>query len=218
MIRWSGIEILETLDELVDPKHTVLLMWDFAKGVVLNRYNSDNMIRNSAKLLQAARKNNVLTLYARQNDMRIMGDTGAPTIRMRMKRQNKTVADLANYRPSGGATKGSPGAELVGKVKPRKNEIVFEKFLPNAFLGTCFEWWLQKYNIKTIVLAGVNVATGINGTAQHAINLGYYSVVARDCVGTGSREDYMTAIAYMERILDIVDSSEIIKVWNKRTR
>ena len=98
---------------------------------------------------------------------------------MRMKRQNKKVADVVNYSPPKGPF---PTPELVEEVKPEEDDIVFEKFCPSAFTGTCFDWWLRKYSIKTIILTGVNVATGINGTAREAINLGYYAVVVRDCV------------------------------------
>ena len=215
MIRWNGMDILETLDELVDPKHTLLLMWDFAENVVGNAFNAKSMTQNAAKLLQAARERQVLTIYSYQNNMHLVGDTGAPTVRMRMKRQNKPVAEIAKLPPPVGR---SPTPRLVADVRPQDGDIVFEKFAPNAFLGTCFEWWLKKYGIKTIILTGVNVATGISGTAREAINLGYYAVVVRDCVGTGSKEDYDIALASMERLFDIVDADEIIGVWKKAGR
>jgi nicotinamidase-related amidase len=106
----------------------------------------------------------------------------------------------------------------VEAMRPQEDEIVFEKFIPNAFLGTSFEWWLRKYAIKTIVLTGVNVATGINGTAREAISRGFYAIVARDCVGTNSPEDYDAAITYMEKIFDVFDSQEIIESWSRRPR
>ena len=215
MIHWRGIEVFETLEELVDPKHTALLLWDFAKGVVSNAFNYETMIRNAAKLVQAAREHHVVTFYSQQNNMRIMGDTGAATIRMRMKQWG--LKDLSDYRPPSSGTRGSPGWEIDAEVKPQEGDILFEKFIPNAFLGTCFEWWLRKHAIKTIVLTGVNVATGINGTALQATNLGYYAVVTRDCVG-GRKEDYATAMPLLERLFDVVDASEIIAAWNKRKK
>ena len=95
MISYAGLEVLDTLDELVDPKHTALLLWDFAENVVLNRYSTDDLIRNSSRLLAAAREHNVLRIFSHQNNMRIVGDTGAPTVRMRLTRAGKPVADIA---------------------------------------------------------------------------------------------------------------------------
>ena len=131
MIHWAGMDILDTLDELVDPRHTVLLMWDFAKSVVSNSFNYDSLIRNTGKLVQAAREHNVPLIYSRQNNMRIMGDTGAPTIRMRFKRSGKPLSDLAKQPEPRGFP---PVPELVKEVAPQEQDIIFEKFGPNAFL------------------------------------------------------------------------------------
>ena len=215
MINWAGMEILDSLDELVDPKHTALLLWDFAENVVLNRYSTDDLVAHSSRLLAAAREHGVLTLFSHQNNMRIVGDTGAPTVRMRLTRAGKPVSDIAREpEPRGFPAK----PKLVEAMRPKENEIVFEKFIPNAFLGTSFEWWLRKYGIKTVILTGVNVATGINGTAREAICRGFYAVIARDCVGTNSPEDYTAAVNYLEKIFDVFDSTEIIDSWNKRKK
>lgn len=214
MIRWNGMEILDTMEELVDPKHTLLVLWDFAQNVAGNAFNAKTMVEHTAKLLQAARQHGVRTIYSYQNNMHLVGDTGAPTVRMRMKRANKPVAEVAKLPVPVGP---SPTPKLIADVAPREGDIVFEKFSPNAFLGTCFEWWLKKYGIKTIILTGVNAATGISGTAREAINLGYYAVVVRDCVGTQSKDDYDIAIASMERLFDVVDADEIIATWNRKT-
>jgi len=215
MIRYAGMKILETLDELVDPKHTALLLWDFAENVVLNRYSTDDLIRNGSRLLRAARKHNVLRIFAHQNNMRIVGDTGAPTVRMRLTRAGKPVAGIAREpEPQGFPAK----PQLVEAMRPKENEIVFEKFIPNAFLGTSFEWTLREHDIKTIILTGVNVATGINGAAREAICRGFYAVIAKDCVGTNSPEDYAAAVSYLEKIFDVSTSSAIISSWNKRKK
>jgi nicotinamidase-related amidase len=213
MISYAGMDILDTLDELVDPKHTALLLWDFAENVVLNRYSTDDLIRNSSRLLAAAREHNVLRIFSHQNNMRIVGDTGAPTVRMRLTRAGKPVAGIVREpEPKGFPDK----PQLVEAMRPKDDEIVFEKFIPNAFLGTSFEWSLRQHGIKTIILTGVNVATGINGTAREAICRGFYAVIARDCVGTNSPEDYAAAVNYLEKIFDVHDSSAIIDSWKRR--
>jgi nicotinamidase-related amidase len=212
MIHWGKTEIFDTLDELVHPKHTALLLWDFAENVVLNRYSTDDLIRNSSRLLAAAREHDVLRIFSHQNNMRIVGDTGAPTVRMRLTRAGKPVAAIRDETEP----KGFPAKpQLVEAMRPKEGEIVFEKFIPNAFLGTNFEWLLRQHAIKTIVLTGVNVATGINGTAREAISRGFYAVVARDCVGTNSLEDYEAAVNYLEKLFDVFDSSAIIESWQK---
>jgi nicotinamidase-related amidase len=215
MIRWNGMDILETLDELVDPKHTALVLWDFAKRIAKNTFNCDSMVANTHKLLTAARENGVVTFWSLQNNMYLVGDTGAPAVRLRMKRRNQPVSAILQVPPPVGL---APRDEIVDVLKPREGEIVFEKFSPNAFLGTSFEWWLKKYGIKTVVLTGINVATGISGTAREATNLGYYAVVVRDCVGTDSKEDYDVAMASLDRLFDVVTADDITASWRKARR
>lgn len=215
MIRWNGMEILETLDELVDPRHTGLVLWDFAERIVGRSFNAADMIASTGRLLAAARRREVRTFYALQNNMHLVGDTGAPTVRLRMKRQNKPVAAILDVPPPVGP---APRDTIVPALLPREGDVMFDKFSPNAFLGTAFEWWLKKFGIKTVVLTGVNVATGISGTAREAINLGYYAVVVRDCVGTPSRQDYDVAMASIERLFDVATADEIIAVWDKGAR
>ena len=212
MIKWAGIEILDTLEEVLDPRHTALVMWDFAERIVGNTFNADSLVKNSERLLASARRAGVQIFFSHQNNMHLIGDTGAPTIRMRMHRHKKGAAAIAEVPvPKGPA----PKPKLVDSVSPMDGDIVFEKFTPNAFLGTCFEWWLKKYGIKSIVLTGVNIATGISGTAREAINLGYYAVVAKDCCGTQTQEDWDIAVASMERLFDVVTADDIIAIWDK---
>jgi hypothetical protein len=53
MWNWAGVEIFETLEELVHPRHTALLMWDFADGVIGNSFNAESLTRNTARLLMS---------------------------------------------------------------------------------------------------------------------------------------------------------------------
>jgi nicotinamidase-related amidase len=215
MITWAGVDVLDTLDELMDPKHTALVMWDFAERIVGNAFNAESLVQHSGELLASARRNGVRIFYSRQNNMNLMGDTGAPTLRMRMHRGGKGVASLLDLpKPTG-----QPGQpKLVASVAPQDDDIIFEKFSPNAFLGTGFEWWLKKFGIKTIVLTGVNIATGISGTAREAINLGYYAVVAKDCCGTATEKDWEIAVASMERLFDVLTADEIIEIWDRSNK
>jgi nicotinamidase-related amidase len=131
---------------------------------------------------------------------------GAPMIRMRMKQMR--LGDPNTLKIPSAAE-----ASFAQGLEPASDDIVFEEFLPNAFLGTSFEWWLRKYQLKTLIIAGASLETGIDGTARDALNLGYYTVIVRDCVGSQFKDTYDAALNSLERIFDIVDSSEIMRQW-----
>jgi nicotinamidase-related amidase len=163
------------------------------------------MLTNTKALLAKARKSGVRVMYSKPGPVD-WKSVGAPMIRMRMKQMR--VSDLnALTIPTAGAATFAQGLE------PQSDDIVFEEFLPNAFLGTSFEWWLRKYRLKTLILAGASIETGIDGTARDALNLGYYTVIVRDCVGSPFKDTYDAALKSLERIFDVVDSAEITREW-----
>jgi len=205
MIRWAGMEILEQFAEVVEPKHTGLLLWNVSAAAIGRCYNGANMLTNTKALLAKARASGVRVMYSKPGPVD-WKSVGAPMIRMRMK-QMRLSDPKALTIPTAGAARFAQGLE------PQSDDIVFEEFLPNAFLGTSFEWWLRKYRLKTLILAGASIETGIDGTARDALNLGYYTVIARDCVGSPFKDTYDAALKSLERIFDIVDSAEITREW-----
>ena len=51
MLRHGELEILDTLDELVDPKHTAVVLWDFARALVANSFNSATLLASTVRLV-----------------------------------------------------------------------------------------------------------------------------------------------------------------------
>lgn len=213
MIRWAGMEILETLDEVVDPKHTALLLWDLTQGAAANAFNAAAVAQNTRKLLSAARKRRVLTLFARQSKLPWQ-DAGPAMVRMRLKQLR--LNDVAAYRRA--YQKRVAAGRWLRGLAPGDGDIVFDKSLPNAFMGTTFEWSLQKHSIKTLLLAGVSLEAGIDGTARTAVDRGYYTVILRDCAGSPFEDTYRAALDSLERIFDVHDATEIIETWQKRRK
>jgi|SoiMethySBSTD1v2_1073268.scaffolds.fasta_scaffold594575_2 nicotinamidase-related amidase len=215
MLQWGSLQVAETLEELVDPHYTALLMWDFARGLAARAFNSESFVQNTKRLLDVARENKVPVFYSRQSDMS-WEDIGPGLIRMRMRDELKSKSEagkISVITPPN--KKGTSDGEFVEQLKPLDADVVFEKFLPNAFLGTNLDWRLRSRNIKTLVLTGISAVTGVDGTAREAINRGYYAVIVRDCVSTTTQERYELAMPAMEKLFDIFDSSEIVDAWQK---
>ena len=132
-------------------------------------------------------------------------------LRMRLKQLRVGNPNTTDWLPKTNTS----ATKFVEGLEPVNDEIVFEKFAPNAFLGTSFEWYLRKHHLKTIMLAGAALESGIDGTARDALNLGYYTVIVRDCVGSPFQDTYEAALLSLQRIFDVVDSSEITQAWQK---
>jgi nicotinamidase-related amidase len=210
MIRWAGMEILEEFREVVEPKHTGLVLWNFSPDVVARCFNADGLVERTKALLKSAREAGVRVLYSTPG-LPDWQNLGAPMIRMRMKQLRIDHPNAANWPKKDSFKKNC----FVAGLEPVDSDIIFEQFLPNAFLGTSFEWWLRKHNLKTLILAGTALETGVDGTARDAVNLGYYTVIVRDCVGSPFRDTYEAALQSLERIFDVVDSADIIREWQQ---
>lgn len=208
MIRWAGMEILEQFNEVVDPKHTGLLLWNFTSEDIARCFNGASVLANTRALVEKARQRGVRIIYSKPGPLD-WESVGAPMMRMRMKQLRIANPSDVNWPKKNSAAKNAFAAGL----EPAKEDIIFEKFVPNAFLGTSFEWWLRKHRLKTLILAGAALETGIDGTARDALNLGYYTVIVRDCVGSPFQDTYETALLSLQRIFDIVDSSDILREW-----
>jgi nicotinamidase-related amidase len=207
MIRWGRLDIAETLDELVEPETTALIMWDFVERVVSHSFNREEFLARSARLVNAARDAGVTVFYTR------LGrggweDIGPGMIRMRMKQMN--IKPPAENAPP---AKNAPETKFAAEVEPHPEDIEFDKFLPNGFLGTNLDWYLRSRGIKTIVLAGITVETGVDGTAREAVNRGYYTVIVRDAVSSLDEASFQDAMKVIERLHDVFDSEELINAW-----
>jgi nicotinamidase-related amidase len=210
MIRWAGMDILEHFTEVVDPQHTGLLLWNFSPEVITRCFNSATVLSNTRALVAKAREHGVRLLYSKPGPLNWQR-IGAPMLRMRLKQLRISNPHAANWLPQDSADSNV----FVEGLQPANDDIVFEKFAPNAFLGTGFEWWLRKHNLKTLLLAGAALETGIDGTARDALNLGYYTVIVQDCVGSPFRDTYDAALVSLQRIFDVVDSSAIVSAWQR---
>jgi nicotinamidase-related amidase len=206
MLTYRGLEILDTLDELVAPEHTALLLWDLARPQVSGAFNSATLVPAAAKLIAAAHDHGVPVIYSHPSNMAVIGDTGAPTIRMRGRQSTDfTRRDPARTRHG--------VDEIVPELHPRDGDIALPRIGPNGFMGTSLDWRLRRLGITTLLVGGINIRTGVLGSAREAINHGYYAVIVEDCAGTGDPEQYESTIALMRNLFDVYTSSEIIDSW-----
>jgi len=209
MLDWFGHEIADTLDELVRPAFTALIMWDYAQGLVSRSFNQDSFVKASGDLLTAARRAKVPVFFSQQGDMP-WTSVGPGLIRLRMRQMN--IRSSEGFKSPN--AKGSTAGEFVEILKPEPDDVVFEKFLPNAFLGTTLMWRLRALKVQTLVLAGLSLETGVEGTAREAVNHGFYAVIAKDATSSTSADSYALAMKLSERLHDVFETKDIIAAWS----
>lgn len=77
---------------------------------------------------------------------------------------------------------GSVGAEIVGDLTPREDEVVVPKRRPSGFFGTDLHQQLQSRGVDTVLLAGSSMSGCVRATAVDAFSHDYLTSVVRECV------------------------------------
>ena len=210
MFDFEGREILSDLREIVDPKRSVLLVWDMQNDQAGGSFNKEALIRNAPPLIAAAAKVGIKTLYTRQTPF-LWKEEAPVWIRRGMKDQK--VDHPSKLKPR--RLQGSVGWNIMEPFKPGENDTVIDKRRPTMFIGNEFETIMNNRGLSTIVMIGCTTDGGVEATVREGFNRNYFMVVVRDCVGTYTEEGHNAALKRMERFGEIVDSHELMEIWRR---
>jgi nicotinamidase-related amidase len=213
----AGRAVCETVDELLEPRSTALVLVDLQNdfvsdgGVVDRRAEGREakhrgIVANTASVLEAARARGVAVVhvrYARTADHRF---ESAASLRWTLVKRG--------YAPDAiSAVEGTWGAEIVASLAPRAEEMVIDKRRASGFFGTPLESVLRARGVRTVVLAGVSTHGCIESTARDAELRDFYVVLLQDCVGAYSDALHDAALAVMASRYEIVSSRDALDSW-----
>ncbi len=208
MIDFEGREIPETLQEVVDPKRTVLLVWDMQNDQAGSSFNKEEFLRTTPPLIGIAKLAGVPVVYTQSTPYPWNHESPA-MIRRAMKGQN--VDHPSKLKPR--RLRGSFGWQLIEPFKPQEDDVTIDKRRATVFLGTEFESLMNHWGARTIVMVGCTTDGGVEGTVRDGYYRGYFMVVVKDCVGTRTEESHREALKRMGRWADVIESQELIKIW-----
>jgi len=220
MLKWEGREIPETLAEIVNPAHTVVIMHDiqndntgpdgiFAKAG--RRIDVAGIVPPIARFLDVARGQEVRVMYTQYTNLPHYATF--PDTRIR---DNHTVLnDPARRWTLESSVHGTWGCRTVDELQPKPGETIIDKYRVDAFIGTPLEYLLRLHRVRTIIHTGIATEVGILPTAWHAINLGFFVVVPEDLVGPMQKEYHEEAMAFLRRLTLVTRSEHVVKAWKE---
>jgi ureidoacrylate peracid hydrolase len=210
MLEFERRQIPNELKEIVDPPRTVLLVWDMQNDQAGGSFNKDALIRTAPPLIEVAAKAQIKTVYTRQTPF-LWKDEAPVWIRRGMRDQQ--VDDPSKLKPR--RLHGSFGWNIMAPFEPRPQDIVIDKRRPTMFIGNEFETIMSNLGLTTIVMIGCTTDGGVEATVREGFNRSYFMVIPRDCVGTYTEAGHNAALKRMERFAELVESKELIEIWQK---
>jgi nicotinamidase-related amidase len=220
MLTWQGRQIPETLAEIVDPAHTVVIVHDvqndntgpdglFARAG--RRINVTHILGPIARFLEVARERKVRVMYTQYTNL----PDCATFTDVRVRDNYEVLSDPARKWTLESSLRGTWGCETVKELAGRPGEIVIDKYRVDAFIGTPLEYLLRLHGIRAIIHTGIATEVGILPTAWHALNLGFFVVVPEDLVGPMQPEHHDAAMVVLRRLTLVTRAGEITRAWGE---
>lgn len=223
MLTFQGREIPETLAEVVDPRHTTVIVHDMQKdntgaGGAYDRagrrIDVSAILPRLAGFLEDARLHGVRVMYTQYTNLPNFGSYTD----VRIRSDHRRLTDPAQRGTLESLVEDSPGWATIDDLKPRPGETIIRKFRVDAFIGTPLELFLRLHRVRTIIHTGIATEVGILPTAWHAANIGFFPVVPEDCVGPMEPQYHEDAMKFLRRLAIPTRSSEIVETWTASRR
>jgi nicotinamidase-related amidase len=176
-----NLQIPDALEDVCDPEHLALLVYDMQVGIVGQLDDGPQVTARVMEVLEAARRAGVRVFFTR--DMSLPKELmGISQLRTAMAWQHKKrVEDVVSP-----FLRDSPGFELLPELGPRDTEAIFDKLSMSAFEGTPLEFALRDCQVTAFAIVGVATEVGIEPTVRHGADKGFIPVVVTDACGAGN--------------------------------
>ncbi|HET9999883.1 MAG TPA: isochorismatase family cysteine hydrolase [Ktedonobacteraceae bacterium] len=220
MITIENKLVYTTLEELVDVRHTALVVvdmqndfckpgWAFDQlGIDLSMYPP--MLPYLARLLTGARDAGVPIIYIQMTTLPGRASDSPAQIRFNMRLH---LASHQATEPLLYTIEGSPGQAIISEIEPRPGDLVVRKYRSSGFWGTSLDMLLRSNHIETVIMTGCTTEGCVESTARDALFNDYYVVVPEDCVASDDPRQHDAALFLMRHRFDVVMSDDILAVW-----
>lgn len=193
--------VYNTIEEILDPSHTALVVWDVIRAFEKMIFNKEEFSINLKSVVELARKSNIPIFF-----------TSVQTISKRFESSANiyTLSKLGFDRLFEQITI----EDMDFTIKPKPYEIVVNKHTASIFIDTGVERMLRNAGIFTVVFTGIATEFGVESSARDAFNRGFYSAVVSDCVSSPDKNGHNRSIENMKNLITIVNSTELDNIWS----
>ncbi len=221
MIHIDGKRIYTTLDELVDPHHTALVVVDMQRdfcapggafdqlGIDLTMYPP--LIPRLRQLIAGARRAEVPVIYIQMTTLPGRRMDSPAQIRFNLRLHLPFHGEAA---PLSYALDGTAGQEILPEFAPQPGDTIVKKYRSSGFWGTNLDMLLRSNGIETVVVTGCTTEGCVESTARDAMFNDYYVVLPEDGVASDDPRQHEASLFLMRHRFDVVTCEDILNCWN----
>lgn len=215
MQEFSGIKIPESLDEIVTPQNTALIIYDMQAGITHQIRNGPEITQRVSRVLAAARTAGVRTFFTRHMSLpeALMG-----ALQCRTAMAWQRVDSMEKVKPM--FLRDSPAFQIIPALEPRPNEGIVDKITMSAFEGTYLGIALRDCGIRSFIIVGIALEIGIDPTCRQGADLGFWPILVQDACGAGNEEAANHSLASLKHMGDttVTDVETVCRLLGKYPR
>ena len=199
MQEFAGITIPGSLEEVVSPQNTALIVYDMQAGITKQIANGQEIVGKVARLLEGARSAGIRTFFTRHMSLpkELMG-----AFQYRTAMAWQRVDSPEKVKPI--FVRDSPAFQITSELAPRPSEGIVDKIAMSAFEGTYLEMALRDCGIRSFIIAGIALEIGIDPTCRQGADLGFWPILVQDACGFGSEEAANHSLASLKHMGDSI--------------
>ncbi len=222
MITIENKLVYTTLDELVDARHTALVVvdmqndfckpgWAFDRlGINLSMYPP--MLPRLSRLLTGARDAGVPVIYIQMTTLPGRSSDSPAQLRFNMRLH---LASHQLTEPLLYTVEGTLGQAIISELEPQPGDLVVHKYRSSGFWGTNLDMLLRSNHIETVIITGCTTEGCVESTARDALFNDYYVVIPEDCVASDDPHQHDASLFLMRHRFDVVASDDILAIWQR---
>jgi nicotinamidase-related amidase len=213
MKRIYHLDVAETLDELLPPATTALLLIDVqndfcSDGGHYHRYGKDlsmiqAMLPTLQRFLAEARERGIFVVHLQQTTLPNGGSLSAPWAWL-----NTRDGKSPDY-----TLDGTWGHAFVTGFEPRRDEPVIRKHRSSGFVNTTLDTILRSHGITSVLIGGVVTQGCVESTARDAMFHDYYVAVLRDGVASTSAKIHEASLLVQSVRHELPSTDEVLAIW-----
>jgi len=199
MQEFAEIKIPGSLEEIVTPQNTALIVYDMQVGIVHQIKNGPEIIQNVTRLVSAARSSGVRIFFTRHMSLpkELMG-----AFQFKMAMAWQRVDSPAKVKSI--FVRDNPAFQIIPELAPRPSEGIVDKISMSAFEGTYLEMALRDCGIRSFIICGIALEIGIDPTCRQAADLGFWPILVQDACGFGNEEAANHSLASLKHMGDTI--------------